>query len=434
MLSGEHYWCQGYSEPGSGSDLASLKLKAEKDGDDYVLNGSKIWTTHAHHADHIFCLVRTDSSVRPQQGISFLLVEMDRPGVSVEPILTMAGDHEVNQVFFEDLEIRKPDRFLDAAGKKYGLGGNLDSASAKPALDLLLEQPKDLYVLELSSFQLETTEALNAEVAVLLNVSMDHMDRYDDMDEYLVAKQRIFRGCKKVVINRSEPSSAPQNLDALPSIDFGFDRPGVNGLGLLQEGEDQYLAYQFEKIVSVSELKIFGQHNIANCLAAIGLALSVGIEIKAIRKALLGFSGLPHRCEWVANIAGVEFYNDSKGTNVGATVAAVEGLGKHIGGHIILIAGGVSKGADFSDLVPVVNRWSKKVILIGKDAKELALALNPETQAVFAKDMHDAVTVALSHAAPGDAVLLSPACASFDMYANYRERGQSFIQSVGLLQ
>ena len=125
---------------------------------------------------------------------------------------------------------------LDAAGKKYGLGGNLDGANAKPALDLLLEQPKDLYVLELSSFQLETTEALNAEVAVLLNVSMDHMDRYDDMDEYLVAKQRIFRGCKKVVINRSEPSSAPQNLDALPSIDFGFDRPGVNGLGLLQEG------------------------------------------------------------------------------------------------------------------------------------------------------------------------------------------------------
>ena len=323
---------------------------------------------------------------------------------------------------------------LDAAGKKYGLGGNLDSASAKPALDLLLEQPKDLYVLELSSFQLETTEALNAEVAVLLNVSMDHMDRYDDMNEYLIAKQRIFRGCKKVVINRNEPHSTPQNRDSLPSIDFGFDRPGVNGLGLLQEGEDQYLAFQFEKIVSVSELKIFGQHNIANCLAAIGLALSVGIDIKAIRKALIGFSGLPHRCEWVANIAGVEFYNDSKGTNVGATIAAVEGLGKHIVGHIILIAGGVGKGADFSNLVPVINRWSKRVILIGKDAKELALALNPETQAVFAKDMHDAVTVALSHAAPGDAILLSPACASFDMYANYRERGQSFIQSVGQLQ
>ena len=152
---------------------------------------------------------------------------------------------------------------------------------------------------------------------------MDHMDRYDDMDEYLVAKQRIFRGCKKVVINRSEPPVL-RRTGRLPSIDFGFDRPGVNGLGLLQEGEDQYLAFQFEKIVSVSELKIFCQHNIANCLAAIGLALSVGIDIKAIRRALIGFSGLPHRCDWVANIAGVEFYNDSKGTNVGATIAAVE--------------------------------------------------------------------------------------------------------------
>ena len=148
----------------------------------------------------------------------------------------------------------------------------------------------------------------------------------------------------------------------------------------------------------------------------------------------MGFSGLPHRCEKVANIAGVEFYNDSKGTNVGATVAALEGLGSHIEGQIILIAGGVSKGADFSGLVPVLSRWGKKVVLIGKDAKELASALRPKTQAVFARDMHDAVIVALSYAAPGDAVLLSPACASFDMYANYRERGQSFIQSVGQLQ
>tara|TARA_B100001057_G_scaffold331247_1_gene331558 strand:- start:1267 stop:2622 length:1356 start_codon:yes stop_codon:yes gene_type:complete len=323
---------------------------------------------------------------------------------------------------------------LDAAGKNYGLGGNLDGAKAKPALDLLLEQPKDLYVLEVSSFQLETTESLNAEVAVLLNISMDHMDRYVDMDEYLGAKQRIFRGCKKVVINRDDPHSVPEHGLALPRIDFGLDRPGANGLGLQQEGEDQYLVFQFEKIISVSGLKIFGQHNIANCLAAIGLALSVGVEVKAIRKALMGFSGLPHRCEKVANIAGVEFYNDSKGTNVGATVAALEGLGSHIEGQIILIAGGVSKGADFRSLVPVLSRWGKKVVLIGKDAKELASALRPKTQAVFARDMHDAVTVALSYAAPGDAVLLSPACASFDMFANYRERGQSFIRSVGQLQ
>jgi len=323
---------------------------------------------------------------------------------------------------------------LDTAGKRYGMGGNLDGAHAKPALDLLLDQPKDLYVLEVSSFQLETTASLNAEVAVLLNISMDHMDRYVDMDEYLGAKQRVFRGCKKVVINRSEPQSAPKHGAALPSIDFGLDRPGINGLGLQQEGEDQYLVFHLEKIVSVSELKVFGRHNIANCLAAIGLALSVGIEVKVIRKALMNFSGLPHRCERIANINGVEFYNDSKGTNVGATIAAVEGLGSQIGGQIILIAGGVSKGADFSSLVPVVKRWSKKIILIGKDAKELASALKLETQAVFARDMSDAVSKAVSYAAPGDAVLLSPACASFDMYENYRERGRRFIQSVGQLR
>lgn len=323
---------------------------------------------------------------------------------------------------------------LDTAGKRYGMGGNLDGAHAKPALDLLLDQPKDLYVLEVSSFQLETTASLNAEVAVLLNISMDHMDRYVDMDEYLGAKQRVFRGCKKVVINRSEPQSAPKHGAALPSIDFGLDRPGINGLGLQQEGEDQYLVFHLEKIVSVSELKVFGRHNIANCLAAIGLALSVGIEVKVIRKALMNFSGLPHRCERIANINGVEFYNDSKGTNVGATIAAVEGLGSQIGGQIILIAGGVSKGADFSSLVPVVKRWSKKIILIGKDARELASALKLETQAVFARDMSDAVSKAVSYAAPGDAVLLSPACASFDMYENYRERGRRFIQSVGQLR
>ena len=323
---------------------------------------------------------------------------------------------------------------LDTAGKRYGMGGNLDGAHAKPALDLLLDQPKDLYVLEVSSFQLETTASLNAEVAALLNISMDHMDRYVDMDEYLGAKQRVFRGCKKVVINRSDPQSAPKHSAALPSIDFGLDRPGINGLGLQQEGEDQYLVFHLEKIVSVSELKVFGRHNIANCLAAIGLALSVGIEVKVIRKALMEFSGLPHRCERIANINRVEFYNDSKGTNVGATIAAVEGLGSQIGGQIILIAGGVSKGADFSSLVPVVKRWSKKIILIGKDARELASALKLETQAVFARDMSDAVSAAVSYAAPGDAVLLSPACASFDMYENYRERGRSFIQSVEQLR
>lgn len=323
---------------------------------------------------------------------------------------------------------------LKSANMNYLLGGNLDGANFKPALDLLTEPPADIYILELSSFQLETTENLAAEVATILNLSEDHLDRYPSLEEYKKAKQRIFNGCRHVVINRDDPATIPPETVSVPTMDFGFSKPGVNGLGLLEESGDQYLAYQFEKIVSVSELKIVGQHNISNALAAIALALTIGIDLDAIRRALREFSGLPHRCQWVASIDGVDFYNDSKGTNVGATMAAVEGLGQRISGHILLIAGGISKGADFSPLAPVINRWVKEVILIGRDAMELAATLDADIQTYFAEDMQDAVTVALEHASAGDAVLLSPACASFDMFDNYQHRGQVFVQSVERLQ
>lgn len=323
---------------------------------------------------------------------------------------------------------------LSAAGIDYGLGGNLDGLNFKPALDMLLEPEKRVYVLELSSFQLETTGRLGAEVATLLNLSADHLDRYESLEEYALAKQRIYRGCKKVVVNRDDPYSQPATDLGVPKFDFGFGRPGANGFGLLEEEDDQYLAYQFEKIISVDELKVFGQHNIANVLAAAALASALDIDMDAIRSGIRNFDGLPHRCQWVANLAGVEFYNDSKGTNVGATIAAVEGLGQRISGHIILIAGGIGKGADFKALVPVINRWSKEVILIGQDAVEMAANFDGDIQTYFAEDMQDAVEVARNHASPGDAVLLSPACASFDMFENYQHRGQSFIQSVENLQ
>ncbi|MCG8413740.1 MAG: UDP-N-acetylmuramoyl-L-alanine--D-glutamate ligase [Pseudomonadales bacterium] len=323
---------------------------------------------------------------------------------------------------------------LEKAGCNFGLGGNLDSQNSKPALDLLLEEEKRMYVLELSSFQLETTEHLNAEVATILNLSADHLDRYDSLEEYGAAKQRIYRGAKKLVVNRDDPNSFPVEEMSVPTWDFGFSRPSANGFGLLEEGEDQYLAFQFEKIISVSELKVFGQHNIANVLAAIALATALGVKNGAVKRAIREFSGLPHRCQWVRSVEGVEFYNDSKGTNVGATVAAVEGLGQRISGHIVLIAGGVSKGADFKTLVPVINRWGKEVILIGQDAVEMAANFDADIQTYFAQDMQDAVNVALEHSVPGDAVLLSPACASFDMFDNYQHRGQSFIRSVESLQ
>jgi len=343
------------------------------------------------------------------------------------PIIGITGSNGKSTVVSILAEI------LKKAGKNYGLGGNLDGANFKPALDLLGEGKKDFYVLELSSFQLETTEKLSAEVAAILNLSPDHMDRYETLEEYHRAKLRVFNGCKQVLINRDDDYSYPQKKLGLPVWDYGLSRPGANGLGLLEEDGDQYLAFQFEKLVSVNELKVFGQHNIKNVLAAAGLAMALGIDMKYIRAAIKEYEGLPHRCQWVANIRGVEFYNDSKGTNVGATMAAVEGLGQIISGHILLIAGGISKGTDFRPLVPMINRWGKEVILIGQDAVEMAANFDNDIQTYFANDMQDAVSVALEHATPGDAVLLSPACASFDMFQNFQERGQAFIQSVGRL-
>lgn len=323
---------------------------------------------------------------------------------------------------------------LTKKGKNFGLGGNLDGANFKPALDLLDEEEKDLYLLELSSFQLETTRNLGAEVAVILNLSADHMDRYESLDEYHKAKLRIFNNCKQVVVNRDDIYSYPVTQLDVPIWDFGFSRPGANGLGLLEEDGEQYLAFQFEKVVTVNELKIFGQHNISNVLAATGLALAIGIDMSTIRAALREFEGLPHRCERVANVSGVEFYNDSKGTNVGATMAAVEGLGQRIEGHIILIAGGVGKGTDFSALAPVINRWGKAVVLIGQDAVKMSSAFDKEIRTYFANDMQEAVNRALGHAARGDAVLLSPACASFDMFESFQHRGAVFIRSVEQLR
>jgi UDP-N-acetylmuramoylalanine--D-glutamate ligase len=344
------------------------------------------------------------------------------------PIIAVTGSNGKSTVVAILAEI------LRKAGKNFGLGGNLDGDNFKPALDLIAEDEKDLYLLELSSFQLETTQSLGAEVATILNLSADHMDRYEGIDDYHRAKQRIFTNCKQVVINRDDKESYPLEESDAAVWGFGIGRAGIKDLGLLKEDGDLYLAYQLEKIVSVNELKVFGQHNISNVLAAVALAMAIDIDMNAIKVAITEFSGLPHRCQWVANIDGVDFYNDSKGTNVGATVAAIEGLGEHISGHIVLIAGGISKGADFSALVPAMNKWGKVVILIGQDAVEMASYFDAETQSYFASDMQNAVQVALQHATAGDAVLLSPACASFDMFENFQHRGFAFIKSVETLQ
>ncbi len=322
---------------------------------------------------------------------------------------------------------------MTAAGKNIGLGGNLDSDNAMAALDLLAAGEKEYYLLELSSFQLETTQRLGAEVAVLLNLCPDHLDRYDDLQEYHLAKRKIFNGCKQVVVNRDDVYSLPPEDLHIPRWEFGLSAPTAGGLGLLAEGSERYLAYGTEKIVALRELKVFGSHNLANALAACAVALAVGIELPSIRVALRRFAGLPHRCQWVADIEGVAIYNDSKGTNVGATLAAVAGLGAKIDGGIVLIAGGDGKGADFRPLA-AMEPWLKAVILIGRDGAEVAAGIGPHVEKHFAPDLTAALSAALNRAARGDAILLSPACASFDMFDSYQQRGTAFVKAVEALQ
>ncbi|PRB84415.1 UDP-N-acetylmuramoyl-L-alanine--D-glutamate ligase [Pseudomonas sp. MYb185] len=316
----------------------------------------------------------------------------------------------------------------EQAGKRVAVGGNIGT----PALDLLDEQP-DLYVLELSSFQLETTQALNAEVATVLNISEDHMDRYADLAAYHLAKHRIFRGVRQVVINRDDALSRPLVADQLPCWSFGLSRPDFKGFGLIEQDGEKWLAFEFKALLPVAELKIRGAHNQANALAALALGHAVGLPMPAMLQALREFAGLPHRCQWLGQHAGVDYYDDSKATNVGAALAAIEGFGSDLQGKQILIAGGDGKGADFSALVEPVSRLCRAVILLGRDAPVLEQALAEHVPVQRVTNLDEAVAAAAAVAEPGDAVLLSPACASLDMFRNFEERGRLFAAAVGRL-
>lgn len=312
-----------------------------------------------------------------------------------------------------------------AAGKRVAVGGNLGT----PALDLLADDV-ELYVLELSSFQLETCERLNAEVATCLNVSEDHMDRYDGMADYHLAKHRIFRGARQVVVNRADALSHPLIADTVPCWTFGTNKPDFKAFGLVEEGGEKCLAFQFEALMPVRELKIRGAHNQSNALAALALGHAVGLPFEPMLQTLRRFAGLVHRCQWVGERAGVSFYDDSKATNVGAALAAIEGLGADIDGKLVLIAGGDGKGADFSALREPVAKFCRAVVLLGRDAELVGAALSDQTPKVRVQTLDEAVRKAAELAKAGDAVLLSPACASLDMFRNFEERGRLFAKAV----
>ena len=313
-----------------------------------------------------------------------------------------------------------------AAGKRVAVGGNLGT----PALDLLSDDV-ELYVMELSSFQLETTDHLGAEVATVLNVSEDHMDRYSGLPAYHLAKHRIFRGARQVVVNRQDALSRPLIGEGVPCWTFGLNRPDINGFGLREENGEKYLAFQFENLMPVSELKIRGAHNQSNALAALALGHAAGLPFEPMLQALRNFGGLVHRCQWLRERNGVSYYDDSKATNVGAALAAIEGLGEDIPGQLVLIAGGDGKGADFSALKNPVATHCRAVVLLGRDAELLATTFGDSVPLIRVKTLEEAVQRAAECAQEGDAVLLSPACASLDMFKNFEERGRVFAQAVG---
>ena len=315
-----------------------------------------------------------------------------------------------------------------AAGKRVAVGGNL----GMPALDLLSDDV-ELYVMELSSFQLETTHQLGAEVATVLNVSEDHMDRYSGLPAYHLAKHRIFRGARQVVVNRQDALTRPLMSDGLPCWTFGLGAPDFKAFGLREENGEKYLAFEFQNLMPVRELKVRGAHNQANALAALALGHAVGLPFDAMLSSLRTFTGLEHRCQWVRELDGVSYYNDSKATNVGAALAAIDGLGMDMDGKLVLIAGGDGKGADFSGLRDSVTRYCRAVVLIGRDADLIADALGDAVPQVRAASLDEAIAQCRALAQPGDAVLLSPACASFDMFKNYEERGQLFARAVEVL-
>jgi UDP-N-acetylmuramoylalanine--D-glutamate ligase len=307
------------------------------------------------------------------------------------------------------------------AGLRVRVGGNL----GEPVLDLLVGETGDLYVLELSSYQLETTHSLALEAAAVLNLTPDHMDRYRDLAEYGAAKARIFERCGTAVVNADDEYTMRLPRPGQSVARFSVLDPAVEYALARHEGQDWLMAHG-NPLLALSELGIAGAHNAANALAAVALGEACGLPRAAMQDTLRRFTGLPHRAQWVADRHGVRWIDDSKGTNVGATLAAVAGFA----GPLIVVAGGDGKGQDFAPLAAAFRDKVRAVVLIGRDAPAIAQALEGVCAVHRAATLPDAVARAAGLAHAGDTVLLSPACASLDMFRDYAERGQVFAEAV----
>ena len=315
---------------------------------------------------------------------------------------------------------------LSAMARRAGLdvrtGGNIGT----PALDLIEADEPDLYVLELSSFQLETLQSLQPQASVVLNISDDHLDRYRDLQDYAATKQAIYQHAALQVVNLDDPVAAALADTQQPSAGFTASAPAANEYGLLEVAGETWLARGDERLMPASAVQMAGRHNLLNALAALALGEAAGLPLTAMIETLGEFQGLPHRMQYLIEQHGVRWFNDSKGTNVGATLAAIAG----VDGKVVLIAGGDGKGADLSPLADAMQRKGHGAVLIGKDAPLLEAVLQDAVPVMHADNMRQAVQLAAGMAQSGDCVLLSPACASTDMYRNFEERGEVFMQAV----
>ncbi|WP_136066979.1 UDP-N-acetylmuramoyl-L-alanine--D-glutamate ligase [Modicisalibacter radicis] len=318
------------------------------------------------------------------------------------------------------------------SGKRVAVGGNLGTA----ALDLLVECPDaELYVLELSSFQLETTPRLGASTAAFLNLSEDHLDRHGDMAGYRAAKSAIFRGASHAVVNAEDRLTWPDAPD-LPVARFTTRPPEGDDWGIAEQGAgaacEPWLMQGERPLMAVRELRLAGRHNQANALAALAMGERLGLAREAMCRVLARFTGLAHRGELVGEARGIRWINDSKGTNVGATLAAIAGLGPTLDGRLIWLGGGVGKGADFAPLVEPLARYAREAVVFGADGPRLAEALAGRVAVTRCDDLRAAMARASAVAEPGDCVLLSPACASLDQFSDYQARGEAFREGVAV--
>lgn len=333
---------------------------------------------------------------------------------NTKPVVAITGSNGKSTV------TKLTEAMLQHSGIQALAAGNI----GLPVLDALAKAETEVYVLELSSFQLETTANLQLVAAANLNVSADHLDRYQDLADYAAAKQRIYQHSALAVYNADDALTIPAVATQVLALSL---TDNSSGYGIVQHQGQDYLLVAGEPLLPVTEMSLFGKHNQFNALAAAALALAAGASRQAIASTLRSFRGLAHRCELVAERHGVRWVNDSKGTNIGATLAALAGLRSSVAGKLILIAGGDAKGADLTELQPALQRDVQQLITLGQDGPAIA-ALLPDS--IQVKTIQQAVKTAASLAQPGDMVLLSPACASLDMFKSYADRGEQFAAAV----